>query len=253
MKIFEAFILGMVQGLTEFIPVSSSGHLLLLEKFGIGSPSVFFNLALHAGTLAAACAFYRKNVVAIIKKPFGREGLSLLAATAVTGVLGLFADFFLNDILEGRFLAAGFMLTSVIILCAETLPDKNKQTNGISPVRALVCGLSQGIAVIPGLSRSGATISALLFMNTDREKAANFSFLLSMPVILAGFILEVAKNRAWSAGAQEIPPVMVGMLTAAVSGFFAVKGFVKFLKKRSMKSFAYYTAALAAACLFFRL
>jgi undecaprenyl-diphosphatase len=281
MEIIQAIILGLVQGLTEFLPISSSGHLLLLEKIGIGSPSVFFNLALHAGTLFSAIAFYRKKIWQIIKKPLGKESLYLVLATAATGALALAAEKFFGEVLEGKYLAIGFMLTAILLFsvgafnrktkgevgikCEKTSKkaenkgeknDKNTDFNtkkddksgDISLKSAVVCGLCQGIAVLPGLSRSGATISSLLFMGADREKAANFSFMLSMPVIAAGFILEIVKNQAFSLPKSQIFPILAGMAAAAIGGFFAIKGFVRFLKKKSMKGFAYYTAALAILC-----
>jgi undecaprenyl-diphosphatase len=318
MEIIQAIILGLVQGLTEFLPISSSGHLLLLEKIGLGSPSVFFNLALHAGTLFSAIVFYRKKIYEIIKKPLGKESLYLIAATAATGALALVAERFFGEILEGKYLAIGFMLTAVLLFSVEAFGGKtNEKTeiksceadnkvlstaenarlraeigsckadnkaviNGekmsgevgiqcermskkagkntdfkgkkgeksedISLKSAVICGLCQGIAVVPGLSRSGATISSLLFMGADREKAANFSFMLSMPVIAAGFILEIVRNQAFSLPKSQIFPLLAGMAAAAIGGFFAIKGFVRFLKKRSMKGFAYYAAALAVLC-----
>ncbi|MDR2090334.1 MAG: undecaprenyl-diphosphate phosphatase [Clostridiales bacterium] len=302
MDIIQAVILGIIQGLTEFLPVSSSGHLLLLEKLGIGSPSVFFNLALHAGTLFSAVIFYRKNIFALIKNPFGRDSVRLIAATATTGILAFAAERFFGEILEGRYLAIGFMLTAAALFSAEAFKggkaektkeakgDKNdnvtnsksknsespkadkagvfkavdpetfKENNGgktnsekaksgeISLKSAVFCGVCQGIAVIPGLSRSGATVASLLFCGADKEKAANFSFMLSMPVIAAGFVVEAVKNQAFSLPSEQIFPMLIGMAAAAASGFFAIKSFVRFLKKKSMKGFAYYTAALAALC-----
>jgi undecaprenyl pyrophosphate phosphatase UppP len=332
MEIIRALILGLVQGLTEFLPISSSGHLLILEKFGLGSPSVFFNLALHAGTLLSAVVFYRKKILEIIKKPLGKDSLCLAAATAATGILAFAAKRFFGAVLEGQYLAIGFTATAVLLFSVEAfgadakgnggvksgktdgekkekvgakrgerdnkneikggetdgkigdrdnkneiksgktdgnigdtdgkgfnisgkinkkavnIGEKSQKKRDISLKNAVICGLCQGIAVAPGLSRSGATIASLLFMGADREKAANFSFMLSMPVIAAGFVLETMQNQAFLLPQNQIFSLLAGMAAAAVSGFFAIKLFVRLLKKKSMKGFAYYAAALAIFC-----
>jgi undecaprenyl-diphosphatase len=248
MEIFEAFLLGLIQGLTEFLPVSSSGHLLLAEKLGIGSPSLFFNLALHTGTLLAAAVYYRKELSEIFRKPFSLQNRYILAATAVTGVIAVFFKIFLGELLEGRYLAAGFFATTLVLFSAELFTDKKKNKK-INFKSALVCGLAQGIAVIPGLSRSGTTVSSLLLMDADRKEAADFSFILSMPIIIAGMIAEISGGGAASFTAGDILPLTVGMLTAALSGYLAVKFFIKLISKKSMKPFAVYTLIVGCICL----
>ena len=266
MDVLEALFLGLIQGLTEFLPVSSSGHLLLLEKLGIGEPDLFFNLSLHVGTLAAAAVYYRKLLFESIKKPFSKRNVMLLSATAVTAVLALVFKSFFREALEGKYLSVGFMATAVVLYGAETFsaaPLKRAGAKGLSAGEAsgkgsemglraaLLTGLAQGIAVFPGLSRSGATISTLLIQGTERREAADFSFLLSMPIIAAGAAAAAVENKAWDFSPDKLLCVFAGFAAAAVSGYFAVKFFVKIVGAKSMKFFAFYTAILSCVSLFF--
>ncbi|MDR3293860.1 MAG: undecaprenyl-diphosphate phosphatase [Clostridiales bacterium] len=238
-KFFESLLLGLVQGATEFLPVSSSGHLYFLEKIGIGSPSVFFNLALHIGTLFAAAFYYRKKIFGLLRRPFCGETLNLLTATLATFVVAMLFKTYLREWVEGEYLAFGFLATSGVLIASEVL--KRKESFPIDFKRSLVTGIVQGIAVIPGLSRSGATISALMIFGADREEAANFSFLISMPVILGGALATGLEAGAAVFEPSELLPLVFGMIAAAVSGYFAVGIFVKQIKKRSMLGFAAYT------------
>ncbi|MDR1939342.1 MAG: undecaprenyl-diphosphate phosphatase [Clostridiales bacterium] len=247
---FNALLLGIAQGATEFLPVSSSGHLFLLERLGIGEPSVFFNVALHLGTLAAAAVYYRKIIFERLKKPFCRQNILLIAASAFTAAVALVIKELLPGAIGGAYLPFGFAATSVVLFASESFfaadGGKTAKKKDIGAGAAIVCGIAQGIAVLPGLSRSGATIGALLFFGSDRKKAADFSFLLSMPVILGGTIAAAAGIRGGEEAASLLPSAAVGAVAAAVSGFFAVKLFVNRIKAKSMKPFAYYTLALCA-------
>ncbi|MDR1905406.1 MAG: undecaprenyl-diphosphate phosphatase [Clostridiales bacterium] len=325
MEILEAILLGLTQGLTEFLPISSSGHLFLLERLGIGEPSIFFNLTLHVGTLFAAVWYYRKSLFRLLRRPFGREAMSLVSATAVTGAVAFVYKKFFPEVLNGGMLAAGFFCTAAIIFLSETFgnkkeraavtpmekaeavtpmekteavtpmekagavtearapkstdanmrlkgttaleerrakksgrsnkaPDKNigaarSGANGVSLVNALICGAAQGIAVLPGLSRSGATIGTLILLGEERGRAADFSFLMSIPVIMAGACAEAAESGAFELDASGIFPIIAGFIAAAVSGYIAVGLFVKLIRKKNMKGFALYAAFLGALCL----
>jgi len=261
-EFIEAIILGIVQGLTEFLPVSSSGHLLFLQKLGVGEPSLFFNVALHIGTLLAVLVYYRKDIAQIVRKPFTPYNYKLILSTVLTVILALIAKKYFIDILEGKYLITGFILTAVLLYTAQLRLDKGKNIRsaglqadegsrcdgngqlGISYPAAVFAGIMQGIAVFPGISRSGSTITALLLSGSDRKSAAKYSFLLSVPVIFGAFILEFPSGTLAS---ESLLPLLAGMLAAFVSGIFAIGFFVKLLSDKSLIPFCIYLVILAAA------
>jgi len=264
MSILEAVFLGVIQGLTEFLPVSSSGHLALLQKvINIKEPSLFFDTMLHAGTLAAVFAVLWKDIFNIIKKPVQKLTLFLIIATVPAVIAAVtFKDSIENIFITARFLGWCFLLTSVLLVTAELLsrrasnPDNLKNARSMKWHDALFIGVMQAIAIPPGVSRSGATISGALFRGLDRDFAARFSFLMSIPAILGAValqtkdLIDAGKNQA--AGAVFINPeaVIAGTLTAAVVGFFAVKLMLKIIKEKSLFGFAIYTGILGILILF---
>ena len=179
MDVLYCIILGIVQGLAEFLPVSSSGHLLLLEKLGVGTPDLFFNVALHAGTLVAVIIAMRKRIVELVKKPFQKTTACLLVACVPTVVIALLFKHFFPSLLNGEFLGFGFVLTATFLFVGENI--KIAQNRVLSFKTSILTGVLQGIAVLPGVSRSGATISCLTFLGVEKRDAADFSFLLSIP------------------------------------------------------------------------
>jgi len=254
MSIFEAIILGIIQGLTEFLPVSSSGHLVLLQKgFDINEPSLFFDTMLHAGTLIAVFIVLWKDIWELIKKPFQKLTLYLVIATvpAVIAAL-LFKDTIENLFNTGQFLGICFLITTALLVCAELLSKRAKKENTIKNennmnwLDAIIIGIMQAMAIPPGISRSGATISAALFRKLDRGFAARFSFLLSIPAILGAVVIHT--KDLVKGGTQEYSisasAVIAGTLTAAIVGFFAVKFMIKIIKERSLFGFAVYTGIL---------
>ncbi|MGI6161101.1 MAG: undecaprenyl-diphosphate phosphatase [Christensenellales bacterium] len=250
MNILEAIVLGITQGLTEFLPVSSSGHLVLLQQiFGITEGNLFFAVMLHGGTLIAVIAVFRKEILEIILHPFSKLTLYLVLATIPTVVIAfLFKDFF-DGLYGGKLLWLGFLLTTIVLFIAEKTPRGRKNINEMRPLAALTMGIMQGIAIIPGLSRSGSTIAGALFNKLDRSFAARFSFLMSIPVIIGSMILE--GKDVLEAGALDIQwlPVIVGVLFAAVSGFIAIKFMLRLLNRSSLMGFAVYTAVLGVLIL----
>lgn len=243
MNILDAFILGLVQGLTEFLPVSSSGHLLLLEKAGIGEPSLLFNVLLHLGSLFAVLIVFRKPLWQLIRHPIQKKTLYLLLATVPTGAIALIFKFFFPALLDGAFLALGFMITACLLTATKTF--ENSKNNLLDGKTSIVCGISQGIAVLPGISRSGATISTLMLLGVKKENAFEFSFLLSIPIILASALLESVEFFSVAQTTISGFAVAVGVLTAFVSGFVALKFFASLIKKHSLIPFAVYTATLS--------
>jgi len=257
MSIFEAVILGIVQGLTEFLPVSSSGHLVLLQKiFKIENQSLFFDTMLHAGTLVSVFIVLRKEILGLIKKPFQKLMLFLIIAT----IPAVIAALFFGDTIEGIFKSAQvlgwcFLITTILLITAELLSrravnNKNiKKEQDMNWLDALVIGLMQAIAIPPGISRSGATISGALFRRLDRDYAARFSFLMSIPAILGAVVLQTKDLITVSAADTSgtvigAGAVIAGTLAAAVVGFFAVKFMLNIIKEKSLFGFAVYTGAL---------
>jgi len=256
MSIIEAAVLGLVQGLTEFLPVSSSGHLVLLQKiFGITAPALFLDTMLHAGTLLAVMAVLWRDIWAILKKIIQPITAFLIIATIPAVIAALaFKDAIEHTFESGKFLGFCFLITSGILITAEKLTRINtvnvpKKQENMSFLDALIIGIMQAIAIIPGISRSGATISGALFRKLERGFAARFSFLLSIPAILGALILQVKdllKSGAAETAGESIgaAAVAAGTVTAAVVGFFAVKLMLKIIREKSLYGFAIYTAVL---------
>lgn len=242
----QGFILGLVQGLTEFLPVSSSGHLLLLETLGIGEASLFFNLALHLATLLAVFFAFRKDIVAIIKNPLGKEGLFILASTVPTAILALVIKKFFPD--HTKLLPFFFVLTSVVLLLPyiiKPVPRPFTEKNCLKT--SVVFGLTQGIACFSGLSRSGSTLSALSLCGVDEEQSAKLSLLASVPIIIGGAAFE-----GISGGAEKVDllSLAVGFVTAFLVGLLAIRIFIKTIKKRKTWVFSIYTFLLGIASFF---
>ena len=259
MNIFEAIILGVVQGLTEFLPVSSSGHLVLLQKaFGIDEPGLFFDTMLHVGTLSAVVIVLWKDIWELLKNPIQKLTFFLILATIPAVAAALAFNKTINEIFEtGRFLGICFLITTALLIAAELLsrravknaqqqPKLLKTKESFTWIDALFIGIMQAIAIPPGISRSGATISGALFRRLDRDFAARFSFLLSIPAILGAVVLHSKDIVTGKIPVEEINiiAVITGTLTAAVVGFFAVKLMLKIIREKSLFGFAIYTGVL---------
>jgi undecaprenyl-diphosphatase len=254
MDILQAVILGIVQGLTEFLPVSSSGHLVLMQKiFGIEEAALFFDTMLHAGTLLAVFAVLWQDIWAILKKPFQPLLFFLILATLPAVAAALAFRKPLEYAFEsGQFLGISFLVTSALLVIAELLSRRARAREGLKNAKsmnwldALVIGVLQAIAIIPGVSRSGATISGALSRKLDRDFAARFSFLLSIPAILGAVVLHSKDlvSGTPADGGIGAAAVIAGSLTAAVVGFFAIKFMLKIIKEKSLFGFAIYTAIL---------
>ncbi|MBQ6331425.1 MAG: undecaprenyl-diphosphate phosphatase [Clostridia bacterium] len=263
-----AILLGLVQGLCEFLPVSSSGHLYLISKLtsdAVGEDTFgsFFTVMLHVATLIAVLFVYREQVLAILRHPIQKLTLHLIIATLPTVAFALILKKFdaLDKWLdEGNFVGFSFLLTAVFLTVSELLCRRRKAKKSIDTMRwtdALVIGGMQAIGVLPGVSRSGSTIAGALGMRIDRKSAANFSFLLSIPAILGGLVLELYKlvkepdsiNLTVGMAAAWI----LGMLVAAISGYFAVRFMIRLITKKGLLGFAIYTGALGLVVLILQL
>ena len=255
MTILIALILGLVQGLAEFLPVSSSGHLLLLEKlFGITDGGYFFTVVLHLGTLAAVLVVYRKRVFEMLAHPIKqlRYWLYLIAATLVTTAMALAFDDFIDSAGDGRVLGWCFLLTALLLTVQGLLVrhlDCNRTVPEMKWYHPLFIGFMQGIAILPGVSRSGATITGAAAGRLNREDAAECSFMLSIPAILGGAVLEIPKALKEGMAGVTVPCLIVGVAAAAAAGYFAVRFMIRLITKRSLTGFAVYTAILGVLVL----
>lgn len=255
MKIIQAVILGLIQGLTEFLPVSSSGHLALAQTmFGITEGAKSFTILLHVGTLVAVFLVYWPDIWELIKKPFQRTTYLLIAGTIPTVIIALlFGDLIDELFAGGKLLGFCFIITGLVLLYADHKAPGRKKVKNMSYFDALVVGTLQGIAICPAISRSGMTITGSLSRGLNRENAAKFSFLLSIPAILGGMVLELKDVFFAEAPAVTetigVAPMAVGFVVAAVSGYLAMRFMVDLIKKGKLRYFSYYVFALGALVL----
>jgi undecaprenyl-diphosphatase len=266
MEILQAIVLGIIQGVGEFLPISSSGHLVILPKlFGWGDQGLAFDVALHFGTLAAILLYFWKDWMKILKDSYflGELGrifidrkreffewkkmkadlLVILGIATIPGVLaGLFLEDYAKDVFRNPMLV-GFTLLfgAMILFLADKTGKKKLEEKDITLKTGLVAGLFQMLAIVPGMSRSGMTISGGLFQGLDRAAAARFSFLLATPIILGAFLKEL--STFLSTGFDT--PLLIGILTAFGSGYLAIKYMLRYLEKESYKIFVLYRLVLA--------
>ena len=257
MNIWEAVVLGVVQGLTEFLPVSSSGHLVLLQKiFRISDPTLPFTTAVHVGTLITVLIVLWKDIKGILTRIIQPLTLYLIIATIPTVIVALlFKDEIEAAFETGFFLCPAFLITAVFLLVSDRLYRGGKKSaSGNIPIRthsqmnwrdALLIGLLQAVAIIPGISRSGATISAGLSRRLDRDFVARFSFLLSIPTILGALLFQVKDLlKGDSTESLALLPIVVGTLTSCIVAFFSIRLTIKLVRERSLWGFAAYTSIL---------
>ena len=247
MSYLQSFILGLLQGLTEFLPVSSSGHTLLAGYLlGVEIP-LAFELILHLATLLAVIIFYRKSVFTRIKHPFCKGNLYLALATAVTAVIAfLFRKFYADGLSSITLLPLFFALTAGILVVGSWVKPK---PSNISAGKSAIIGLTQGLACIPGLSRSGTTISTALILGIDKQEATEFSFLLSIPIVLGSAIIELITQPLVGV---SFPVLAVGFITAFISGYFALHIVSKLIKNASLDVFSVYLIALSLTLILFK-
>jgi len=255
---FGAWFLGLLQGLTEFLPVSSSGHLVLFQQFiPVSGDHVLFDLVLHFGTLLPVLWFYRADVREMLAAPFvgdgpvlGRDGVRLAGllalATIPTALIGiLFEDLFSYWFSSPAVLVVTFAITGTLMFVSRWLNG----TRGLDTMtwwHALVLGVAQGLAITPGISRSGTTIVVAMMLGLSPVFAARFSFLMSVPVILGAVVL---KLKDADVATLDLPTLTIGGLTAMAAGYAALVLLVLVVKNRRLSSFAWYCwlAAIVAA------
>lgn len=249
MSIIEAIILGLIQGLTEFLPVSSSGHLEIAKAiFGDNSvpeESLLFTVILHFATALSTLVIFKKEIIEILKGLFQFKwneqtifSLKIIVSMIPAVIIGLLFEEQLESFFSGNLLLVGLMLlvTAVLLLFA----DKAKNTNkDVSYKNAIIIGISQAIAMLPGISRSGATISTSVLLGIDREKSARFSFLMVVPLIF-GKVAKDLLTGDLSMNSSQTAPFIIGFIAAFFSGLLACKWMIALVKKSKLSYFSIY-------------
>ena len=264
MELIKAIVLGVVQGLTEFLPISSSGHLVLGAEFlDFQEQGVAFGIFLHLGTLFSVCFVFRKELAAMLKAPlavlqkradeqltrFFYWDLYIVVATLPAVVAGLLlkdsiADIFANILLVYCML----FVTGVIMVATPFIRERDVELN--CP-RALLIGCAQAMAIFPGLSRSGSTIFTGMLLGVNRETVARFSFIMSIPAILGAAVLQFADLLKHPPGTESVLLIVAGTAASAVSGYFAIILLLNVIRRNKLQYFGYYCLILASCGLLY--
>lgn len=260
MNIIQAIIIGIVQGLTEFLPVSSSAHLIFIQKLLGVESSLAFDIFLHLGTLIAVLWFFRWDIYKMLQSwwlsigdilqgrfkegfyedPYKRLAWYVIIATIPVGIIGVLFEDSVDSLFAGALYVPAFFLfvTGTILYLSQRMTSGTINYDNITKKEALWMGLGQACAILPGLSRSGTTIAAGLTIGLDKEFAAKFSFILSIPAILGAFIFQF--KDIGSALDVNFLPVMLGFIAAIVAGYLAIKWMLDLIQNKSLDIFAYY-------------
>ena len=255
MNSLEAVVLGIIQGLTEFLPVSSSGHLeltkVILGDSSVPEESLAFTVVLHFATALSTVVIFRKEVLEIFKGLFQFKwneetqfSTKIIISMIPAVFVGLLFEEEIASLFGGQIMLVGFMLfvTGLLLLLADRAKDTTKN---VSFLNALIVGVSQAIAILPGISRSGATISTSVLLGIDRTKAARFSFLMVVPLNVGKMLKDVAGGE-FQLSASEALPLIVGFVAAFVSGLLACKWMIALVKKSKLTYFAIYCTIVGA-------
>ncbi|WP_110927836.1 undecaprenyl-diphosphate phosphatase [Bacillus massiliglaciei] len=247
----QALILGIIQGLTEFLPISSTGHLYIgRHMFGLDEAGIFLDAMLHIGTLLALLTVYKDELVKIIKNPFSRRSALLAVGTLPAVIAGiLLNDWFDNLSKTGSSIGWEFLVTGCILWWADSARKGRKTLDEVTLKDAMIIGSFQAAAIMPALSRSGLTIASGLLCRLDRETAAYFSFLLSIPAISGGILFQLKPVMMGQIEPISLSSLLTGTIAASISGYLAVVWMINFLKKRSLKIFSVYVWLLGALIL----
>ncbi|WP_295589207.1 undecaprenyl-diphosphatase UppP [uncultured Methanobrevibacter sp.] len=260
MNIIQAIIIGVVQGLTEFLPVSSSAHLVFAHNILNVESSLAFDVFLHLGTLIAVLWYFRWDIIKMLKSwwlsigdflqgrfmqgfrddPYKRLAWYVILATIPVGIVGVLFEDSVDALFAGALYVPAFFLfvTGTILYLSQRMPGGNINLHNITKKEALFMGLGQACAVLPGLSRSGTTISAGLVAGLDKEFAAKFSFILSIPAIFGAFVFKL--KDIGSAMDANFLPIFLGFIASIIAGYFAIKWMLDLIQNKSLDIFAYY-------------
>lgn len=279
MTLLQSVLMGIIQGVTEFLPVSSSGHLAIFKiLFDVNTDTgILFDVLLHVGTLIAVCVVYYKDIIRlivefvhilidlvlnlktffiriirkedvtyrrIINNSYRKFVLLIIVATIPTGIIGSIG----SDLVEAcsEFLIVPgvcLLITAVLLFISDRIPDGTKKPKQVTATNAFVIGICQGIATMPGISRSGTTIAACVISGFDRKFAVKYSFILSIPAILGALVLQLKDLGDITLAAGELRNYLVGMIVAAVVGYVCIKTLLVVVKKKKFKYFGFYCIA----------
>ncbi|MCR5834897.1 MAG: undecaprenyl-diphosphate phosphatase [Lachnospiraceae bacterium] len=286
LELLKAIFLGFVQGVTEFLPVSSSGHLAIFKQIlGMGDVGISFDILLHLGTLMAVFVCYWRdilrlfleglgiladsisNIIIFIRKKTDKQyanvrykrvirtayrkfALLVIVSTIPTGIIGILG----KDLIEQagqNLLVPGIclLITATLLLISDNLPDGNKTPKNVSYASAIFVGIAQGIATLPGISRSGTSITAELVCGFRRDFAVKYSFIMSIPAILGAAILDLKDFGSEGLGTLDYVNYIVGAITAGIVGYICIKKMLDFVKGKKFKYFAYYCYVLGSICI----
>lgn len=268
MDILQAIIIGLVQGLTEFLPVSSSAHLIFTQQaLGLSDVGLAFDVLLHVGTLVAVVAYFFSDIISMIKgfflslidlkdgkfmeevrrDPYKKLAWLTIIATIPVGIVGVLFNDLVESLFTGITVPAFFLLiTGCLLYVSQRMNSGGIDLSNITLKEALIMGCGQALAVMPGLSRSGTTIAAGLFSGLDKEFAAKFSFILSIPAILGAGVFQL---KDLSGGNVEIEACIAGFIVAVISGYLAISILLKLIREKSLDIFAYYCWIVGAVIL----
>ncbi|MCL7453883.1 MAG: undecaprenyl-diphosphatase UppP [Anaerolineae bacterium] len=261
MDILQAIVLGILQGATEFVPVSSSGHLVLVPwVLGWDSPGLVYDTVVHWGTLVAVVAYFWRDWWALIvawlrglvrwdwSEPEARLAWYLVLGTIPAVILGFFLeDFFESLFGQPAWVSFFLLVTAALLAISERLSSRSRQIKDLRWPDALLVGLGQAAAIAPGISRSGATMAAGLLRGLERPAAARFSFLLATPIIFGAGLLQLADLVGTPDAMGLVPPLAAGFVAAALSGYVAIWGLLRFLQRGRLYPFAVYCALAGIA------
>ena len=286
MSVIQGILLGILQGIAEFLPISSSGHLAVAQNlFGLDDIPLLFDVFLHLATLAAVCLYFWRKIWELLKcfgrwisrSPKVKENskdydvvlaqkdlanrkiiIAIILSTVVTGVMGILSSKLIPN-LSIKVTCCGFLVTSLFLILSSVIEKRSskisqnsddKKNPSVSKVQALIIGFMQGIGTLPGISRSGSTIAGALFCGVDRSLAGEYSFIISIPAILGAFILEL-KDLGEVSSTVGAAPVIAGCAAAFATGYISLTFLMKMIKKGKLQYFALYLIPLAIFGLIF--
>jgi len=261
--ILTAIILGVIQGLTEFLPVSSSGHLILLGQKGIQENYLLFVVVVHLATALSTLVVFRKDVIKIIRGLINFEwndelkfSLKIIASMIPAVVVGFCLSTQIDSLFNNTGVKQILFVGSMLIITALLLyiADKSKTTSkNVSFINSLIIGFAQAFAILPGISRSGATIATSVLLGVDREKAARFSFLMVVPLIIGKITKDCLDSSFGSLDNQEILYLFISFFSAFITGLIACKWMVELVKKSQLKYFSYYCCVVGLISIMYSL
>ena len=254
MDIVQAIILGLVQGASEFVPISSSGHLVLVPwLLGWPPPGLVFDTMVHWGTLVAVLAYFWRDFMALasawgrslasrnLSEPEARIAWLIIVGTLPAALMGYVGEDFFESLFAAPAWAAGLLLvTGLILALSEWMGERRKEPHQLAFLDSILIGIAQGCAIAPGISRSGATIAAGLFRGLKREAAARYSFILATPIIFGAGLLQLLDLFKMENATAHLPALILGFLAAALSGYLCIRFLLSYLQRGKLYVFAIY-------------